>query len=201
VVRIACWRSELAIEPLLAELRACQVCAAALPFGARPIVQAGSGARLLIISQAPGSRAHASGIPWTDASGDRLRAWTGVERPRFFDPDCVAIMPMAFCYPGVAPSGGDAPPRRECAPLWHARLLAALPAVRLVLLVGGHAQKAYLPRVTTMTEAVRHHDPASDAPWPLPHPSWRSIGWMRRNPWFETDIVPALQARVAVVLA
>jgi uracil-DNA glycosylase len=110
-------------------------------------------------------------------------------------------MPMAFCYPGVAASGGDAPPRRECAPLWHARLRAALPAVRLVLLVGGHAQKAYLPRVTTMTETVRRHDPSPDAPWPLPHPSWRSIGWMRRNPWFETDVVPALQARVAAVLA
>lgn len=190
------------LDSLLAEIRACRVCEGALVNGIRPIVQAGRGARLLIIGQAPGSKVHASGMAWDDDSGDRLRDWTGLDRDTFYDPAQVAQMPSGFCYPGKG-SGGDLPPRRECAPLWHDRLLAELPDVRLTLLVGQYAQARYLPRALrpNMTEAVRNWAAMPARLFPLPHPAWRSRIWMRANPWFEAEVLPALKARVRAVLA
>jgi uracil-DNA glycosylase len=195
-VRTGCWLSDVALATLLADIRACTVCTEHLPLGPRPIVQAATGARLLIIGQAPGTRVHESGVAWDDASGDRLRDWTGLAPASFYDPARVALMPMGFCYPGVAASGGDAAPRRECAPLWHGRLLAGLPEVQLTLLVGSFAQKAYLEKTASLTVAVRHFADAPAGMFPLPHPSWRSTGWMRRNPWFEAEVLPALRAAV-----
>ena len=190
-----------ALERLLREIRACTVCAAHLPLGPRPVVQAAPSATLLIIGQAPGTRVHASGVAWSDPSGDRLRDWTGIDAATFYDPGQVALMPMGFCYPGRSPSGGDAPPRPECAPKWHKPIRAHLPAICLTLLVGGYARKAYLAGAATLTEAVRDFGSAPPGLFPLPHPSWRGAGWMRRNPWFETDVLPALRARVALALA
>ena len=188
-------------DRLLAEIRACRVCAPSLPHDPRPVVQAGATARILIIGQAPGSKVHTSGVPWDDDSGERLRDWTGLSRTEFYDPAEVALMPMGFCYPGKGKSG-DLPPRKECAPLWHPRLLAAMPDVRLTLLVGQYAHKAYLPRELrgSLTEAVRRHAEAPDGLFPLPHPSWRSRIWMRRNPWFETEVLPVLRGRIREAL-
>ena len=187
-------------EHLLREVRACTVCATALPLGPRPVVQAAPGARLLIIGQAPGTRVHESGLAWSDPSGERLRDWTGIDPATFYDPARIALMPMGFCYPGRNPGGGDAPPRPECARMWHAPIRAHLPAIRLTLLVGQYARKAYLPGRATLTDAVREFAAAPSGFFPLPHPSWRSIGWMRRNPWFEAEVLPALRARVALAL-
>lgn len=156
------------------------------------------GARLLIIGQAPGVRVHASGVPWDDASGDRLREWTGLDSATFYDAARVALMPMGFCYPGTGASG-DLPPRPECAPLWHDRLLALLPADRLTLLVGSYAQARYLPGKASMIDRVRGVVPSPSGTIPLPHPSWRSTGWMTRNPWFEAEVLPALRAAVTAV--
>lgn len=185
------------LSGLLADIAGCRRCAGLLPHEPRPVVQAGSPARLLIIGQAPGSKVHASGIPWDDDSGARLRGWLGIDDSVFRDPDRVAVMPMGFCYPGKA-SGGDLPPRRECAPLWHTRLRAALPAVQLTLLVGQHAQAAYMPPALgkSVTERVRRHDEAPDGLFPLPHPAWRSRLWMAGNPWFEAEVLPELRERV-----
>ena len=195
-----------ALAGLLREVRACTVCAPFLADGPRPVVQIGATARLLIIGQAPGARVHASGIPWNDPSGDRLRDWTGLSRETFYDPAQVALTPMGFCYPGTGASG-DLPPRPECAPLWHARLLAHLPAARLTLLVGSYALKYYarqglgLPASRVALEAfVRDSGPFGPAVRVLPHPSWRSGTWMRRHPWFEAERVPDLRAAVAAQL-
>ncbi len=187
--------SELAA--LLAEVRACTVCAAELPAGPRPIVQLGGRARIVIIGQAPGTRVHASGVPWDDASGERLREWTGLSSAEFYDPGKVALLPMGFCYPGTG-SSGDLPPRPECAPLWHDRLLAHLPADRLLLLVGLYAQERYLPeaRRQSLTARVRGFAGHGAGVLPLPHPSWRSSGWMAKNPWFAGEVLPALRAAV-----
>jgi uracil-DNA glycosylase len=155
-------------------------------------------ARLLIISQAPGTKVHHTGIPWNDASGDRLRAWIGMNRDQFYDSTRLAIMPMGFCYPGVLPAGGDKPPRPECAPLWHERFLRLMPAVALILLIGGYAQSRYLGP-GTMTARVRN-GAADSRYFALPHPSWRTIGWEQRNPWFAADVLPALRRAVAVAL-
>ncbi len=186
---------------LISEVRACRLCAQALPHEPRPIVQASAQARILIIGQAPGSRVHASGAPWDDASGDRLRGWTGLDRATFYDPERVALVPMGLCYPGKG-NGGDLPPRRECAPLWHPRLLAGMPKLRLTLLVGQYAQAAYLPRALrpSMTEAVRRHADMPEGTVPLPHPAWRSRLWMAKHPWFEADVLPALRAQVRTAL-
>lgn len=191
-----------ALPDLLREIAACRHCAGLLPHEPRPVVQAGRTGRRLIVGQAPGSKVHASGIPWDDDSGARLRGWLGIDDATFRDPARIAVMPMGFCYPGKA-SGGDLPPRRECAPLWHARLRAALPAVRLTLLVGNHAQAAYLPPALgkTMAERVRRHDEAPPGLFPLPHPAWRSRLWMADNPWFEAEVLPLLRARVVAALA
>jgi len=183
---------------LIDEVRACTVCAEALAAGPRPIVQFGPRSRLVIIGQAPGSKVHRSGVPWQDDSGERMRAWTGLSAEEFYDPDKVALMPMGFCYPGKG-KGGDLPPRRECAPLWHERVLATMPQCRLTLLVGSYAQAHYLKskNLTETVKAFRTHGPAR---FPLPHPAWRSAIWIRRNPWFETDVLPALRAAVRKAL-
>jgi uracil-DNA glycosylase len=189
------------LAALLARIHACRACAAALPHDPRPVVQAGSGARVLIMGQAPGSRVHASGVPWDDDSGDRLRDWLGLDRATFYDPDTVALVPMGLCYPGKG-QGGDLPPRRECAPLWHEPLLAQMPNLKLTLLVGQYAQAAYLPRALrpNLTEAVRRHAEAPAGYLPLPHPAWRSRLWMAKHPWFEAEVLPNVQRRVAAAL-
>lgn len=186
----------MTIAELQDEVRGCTLCARHLPHGPRPVAQFSATSRILIIGQAPGSKVHASGIPWDDASGDRLREWTGLSREQMYDESQVAIVPMGLCYPGKA-SGGDKPPRPECAPAWHERILATLPADRLTLLVGVYAQTAYLPQTKgcLMAERVRRH--AEFAPlFPLPHPSWRSTIFMRQNPWFEADVLPVLRHEV-----
>ncbi len=190
------------LEELLCAARACRVCAAELPLGPRPVLRAGPGARLLIVGQAPGTRVHETGIPWNDPSGERLRAWLAVDRETFYDQDRIAIMPMGFCYPGRDPRGGDNPPRPECAPLWHPPLLAALPGIELTLLVGQYAQGHYLGgrRRRTLTETVRAWADYGPATLPLPHPSWRNTGWLKRNPWFEAELVPDLRNRVRALL-
>jgi uracil-DNA glycosylase len=149
----------------------------------------------LIVGQAPGSKVHRSGIPWDDASGDRLRDWLGLDRQAFFDETRVAILPMGFCYPGSAKNGGDNPPRSECAPHWHGLLLKYLPNLQVTLLVGQYAQRYYLDvgRKASMTETVREFSRYGPKFFPLPHPSWRSAIWMRKNPWFEEDVIPELR--------
>ncbi|MDP6351215.1 MAG: uracil-DNA glycosylase family protein [Alphaproteobacteria bacterium] len=193
--------AEATLAPLLREVRACRVCAEALDAGCRPVLRARATARLLIVGQAPGTRVHASGIPWNDPSGERLRAWMALDPARFYDQARVAIIPMGFCYPGRAVNGGDLPPRPECAPLWHGRLLNHLPALDLVLLVGGYAQRHYLGdrAARTVTATVAAWRDALPRFLPLPHPSWRTRGWVRRNPWFEAELVPELRRRVAAL--
>ncbi|MFN2101051.1 uracil-DNA glycosylase family protein [Altererythrobacter sp. MF3-039] len=183
---------------LLSEIFACRHCEAHLPHGPRPVVQFSETSRILIIGQAPGSKVHASGIPWDDDSGDRLREWTGLSKEQFYDPKLIALMPMGFCYPGRA-SGGDKPPRPECAPLWHERVLAALPSERLTLLVGTYAQQSYLTEtkrwsLAKRVESFRHFLPGV---FPLPHPAWRSTIFMRKHPWFEGELLPELRAAIA----
>jgi uracil-DNA glycosylase len=190
------------LADLLHDVRACAVCKASLPLGPRPIVQVGRLARVLVIGQAPGRRAHVSGLPWDDSSGARLREWMGIDEARFYDPDRIALMPMGFCYPGASERGGDHPPRRDCAPLWHERLRRHMGEVRLTLLVGQYAQEAYLRDVSgaTLTDNVRNFEQYLPGLLPLPHPSWRSTGWIRRNPWFETKLLPTLRTAVAAAL-
>ena len=177
------------------EAAACRLCQG-LPLGPRPVFRVSPTARLLIIGQAPGTKVHATGIPWNDPSGERLRGWLGMDPAAFYDGARVAIMPMGFCYPGRLPRGGDAPPRPECAPLWHDRLLAGMPALRLTLLVGAYAQARYLGP-GTMTEHVRRQ-PGLPSRFALPHPSWRTIGWAARNPWFAAETLPALRAAITL---
>jgi uracil-DNA glycosylase len=190
------------LHELLAEIRACRVCAAELPHPPRPVLRAGAGARLLIVGQAPGRRVHETGIPWNDPSGDRLRDWLQLDRTAFYDEGRVAIVPTGFCYPGTG-RGGDLPPRPECAPLWHPRLRAALPEVRLTLLAGGYAQAFYLAaaRKPTLTATVAAWAGYLPDWFPLPHPSPRNRLWLTRNPWFDAEAIPALRERVAAVLA
>ena len=189
------------VDDLLSRIRDCRVCAVNLALGPRPIVQVSASCRLVIIGQAPGARVHSSGIPWDDASGDRLRAWTGLSKETFYDPTKVALIPMGFCYPGTGVSG-DLPPRPECAPLWHEPILTSLPKDRLTLLVGSYAQRYYLKKAgrQTLTDTVRNLSLCGPDFFPLPHPSWRSGVWMKRNPWFEEDVVPALRTRLAKVV-
>lgn len=180
--------------------RACQVCAAELPLGPRPVFRVSTTARLLIIGQAPGTKVHATGIPWNDPSGDRLRGWLEMTREAFYNERGIAIVPMGLCYPGRLPNGGDAPPRPECAPLWHARLIGKMPRLRLTLLVGSHAQ-AYVLGRGAMTERVRDFHAYLPGYFPLPHPSWRTTAWERRNPWFAAETLPALRQAVTAALA
>jgi uracil-DNA glycosylase len=188
----------MSLNRLLRDVRACQACSAALPLGPRPVLQIARSARLLIISQAPGSKVHQSGVPWDDASGNRLRDWLGLDRSVFYDETRVAILPMGLCYPGAGAGGGDKPPRPECAPLWHRRLLGFLPEVRLTLLVGQYAQRYYLAseRKASLTETVKAFSEYGPRFFPLPHPSWRSAVWMRSHPWFEKSVIPQLRKAV-----
>jgi uracil-DNA glycosylase len=179
------------LESILERVRACRVCAESLPLGPRPILQLSRSATILIASQAPGSKAHASGIPFSDPSGDRLRQWMNISGEEFYCPDKIAILPMALCYPGRANSG-DAPPRPECTPLWREQLLELLPDLRLTLLVGIYAQTHVLGP-GSMTDRVRNFRNHLPDCFPLPHPSWRSRHWADRHPWFEADVLPGLR--------
>ena len=189
-----------ALAGLAAEIRACRVCAAHLPLGPRPVFRASATARLLIAGQAPGTKVHATGIPWNDPSGDRLRAWLRMDRDTFYDESRIAIVPMGFCYPGRLPNGGDAPPRAECATLWRDRLLALMPDIRLTLLVGSYALVHALGR-GAMTQLVRGFRAYLPQYFALPHPSWRTTAWEQRNPWFGTEALPALRQEVAKAMA
>ena len=188
------------LDALLAEVRACRACADVLPRGPRPVVQLSPTARILVASQAPGTRVHESGIPFSDASGDRLREWMGVSDDLFYDERRIAIVPMGLCYPGHLRGGGDAPPRPECAPLWRDQLLAQMPDLRLTLLVGGYAQTHALGP-GTMTERVMTFRDYLPTVFPLPHPSWRSRHWAANNPWFDAQVLPALRHAVQESLA
>ncbi|MBE1161350.1 uracil-DNA glycosylase family protein [Dyella sp. 7MK23] len=187
---------------LLAEIRACRLCAAQLAAGPRPVLQASASSRLLIVSQAPGRKVHASGIPFDDVSGDRLRGWLGIDRDTFYDAQRIAIVPMGFCFPGTG-KGGDLPPRPECAPAWHPRLLPLLKHVQLTLAIGQYAQAGMLGARggKTLTDTVlawRTH--LAQGVLPLPHPSPRNQLWVKRNPWFEAELVPVLRREVQKVL-
>ena len=190
------------LDALLTEIRACRVCAKHLPLGPRPVVRVSASARILILSQAPGTRVHETGLTFNDRSGDRLREWLGIDRNTFYDESRVAVLGMGFCYPGRDAKGGDLPPRPECAPLWHPRLLAELPKVELTLLVGSYAIDYYLPdsRRNSMTETVYHWRDYLPAYWPLPHPSWRTTAWEQKNPWFKRRLLPDLRKRVRELL-
>ena len=190
------------LDELLAEVRACRVCEAHLPLGPRPVLQAGAQATILIVGQAPGARVHASGIPWDDRSGERLREWMGMATERFYDRNAVAIVPMGLCYPGRAASG-DRPPRRECAPLWQARLLAQLPRIELTMLVGHHAQAHFLRRGghASLTATMRNWRDHLPRVIPLPHPSPRNVAWFKANPWFDHELVPVLRQRIRELVA
>lgn len=197
---------------IAAQINACKACAAefaATPtaHAPRPVLQIGPTARLCVAGQAPGWRAHLAGRPFADPSGDRLRAWMGVAPETFYDPRRVALLPMAFCFPGHDPKGGDRPPPPRCAALWRARLMQAHPRLELILLVGGAAQRWALGRARGVTETVRdwracyETERAGPRLLPTPHPSWRNTAWLRRNPWFEAQTIPFLRARVAELLA
>lgn len=197
-----------ALETLVEQIRACRLCrdrplGAPLPHEPRPVVTASRRARILVAGQAPGTRVHESGLPFDDRSGDRLRDWLGVSREVFHDPGRFAVIPMGFCFPGQDARGGDLPPRRECAPAWRARLLAAMPQIELVLVVGQYAQAWHMQRLRapSLTETVRNWKAifaAGDGPHhlPLPHPSWRNTAWMKKNPWFERDLLPFLKKEI-----
>lgn len=195
-------RLQTSLQHLLAQIRACNHCAAHLPLGPRPVLQAGVTARLLIIGQAPGRKVHQTGIPWDDASGERLRDWIGLTPAQFHDPSRVAILPIGFCYPGRAASG-DLPPRPECAPLWHERLNAHLPQIRLTLLIGRHAQAHYLGRACrpTLGETVRAwQEYLQKGVLPLPHPSPRNQPWLVKNAWFSAEVLPQLRQAVRAAM-
>lgn len=190
------------LNELLAEIRQCRLCESDLPLGPRPVLRAAASARLLIVGQAPGTKVHASGIPWDDPSGERLRDWLHIEREAFYDPARVAIVPMGFCYPGRLPKGGDKPPRPECAPTWHPPLLDLLPHIELTILAGAYGQKRFLgaKRGKTLTETVRAWRDHGPQFMPLPHPSWRTVGWQKRNPWFDEEVLPELRCRIRALV-
>ena len=187
---------------LLDRISACRKCADQLPLGPRPVVQLNHDSRILIIGQAPGTKVHESGIPFNDPSGDRLRDWLGLDRPQFYDPGLVALMPSGFCYPGRSERGGDLPPRKECAPQWHPQILPHLPRIELTLLVGQYAQAYYLgaDRKKTLTETVAAWRSYLPDYWPTPHPSWRVNQWLKKNDWFESEVLPELRRRVADIV-
>ncbi len=188
------------LASLLRDVRACRICEPALEHGVRPVLQVHAKARVLIVGQAPGRRVHESGVPFDDPSGDRLRAWMGVSRETFYDAAQVAILPMGFCYPGTGTSG-DLPPRPECAPAWRDALLERLPAVELTLVIGQYAMAWHLDqRGTTLTDTVRDWKRHCPARLPLPHPSPRNNIWLKKNPWFEDEVVPYLKRRVRKLL-
>lgn len=185
---------------VLSEVKACQLCRELLPHQPRPVLNVSVSARLLIVGQAPGARVHESGVPWDDPSGDRLRRWLNISQSVFYDQRKVAIVPMGFCYPGKGRSG-DLPPRPECAPQWHQKLLARMPDVRLTLLIGQYAQRYYLQnRPRTLTETVASWREYLPEYFVLPHPSPRNQIWLKKNPWFEKEVVSSLQEQVKIAL-
>lgn len=187
------------LESLLARIAACRVCD--LPHEPRPVVRVHPEARILIAGQAPGRLVHETGLPWNDRSGDRLRDWMGLDRDAFYDMRNVAVAAMGFCFPGTV-KGADLPPRKECAPLWRAQLLPHLKQIKLTLLVGGYAQKWHLGAKAgkSLEETVRAWRAYGPDMIPLPHPSWRNTGWLKRNPWFDEELAPVLRARVREAL-
>jgi uracil-DNA glycosylase len=195
--------STAAFAQLLARIRNCTLCAEELPFSPHPLVRGLPSARLLIISQAPGTQAHQTGLSFNDRSGDRLRDWLGIDRESFYDETRVAVMPLGFCYPGRDPRGGDRPPSHRCAPQWHEPLRSHFVATKLTLLVGSYSIGHYLPqtRSVPMTVTVRRWSEFLPDHFVLPHPSWRAGIWQRANPWFETELLPELRRRVAALLA
>ncbi|HLO64755.1 MAG TPA: uracil-DNA glycosylase family protein [Azonexus sp.] len=188
------------LPDLLEEIHRCQLCAEHLPLGARPVLQAAPGAKILVACQAPGRKVHATGIPFDDASGARLREWLGVSPETFYDPARIAILPMGFCYPGTGRSG-DLPPRPVCATTWQQPLLTHLKDIELTLVIGQYALAYHLPGKGSLTEAVRHWRDAWPEILPLPHPSPRNNIWLKRNPWFAQEVLPTLRQRVAELLA
>ena len=190
------------LATVLADIRACRLCEAHLPHGVRPVLHVGATAKLLVASQAPGLRVHQSGLSFDDASGDRLRDWMGLDRGAFYDESKVALAGMAFCFPGYDAAGHDLPPRRECAAHWRGRLLAARPEFQTILLVGTYAQTWHLKdrAKANMTETVAAWRAYAPRYIPLPHPSWRNNGWLKTNPWFETELLPYLRRRVRRLL-
>lgn len=188
----------LSLGALLTEVRACAACSD-LPCGPRPIVQIHQDARVLIVGQAPGRIVHATGVPWNDRSGDRLRQWMGVDRETFYGPR-IAIIPMGLCYPGSGPDG-DLPPRAQCAPLWFGRLRAFMPGIALTLLIGRYAQRYHLHSGTQAIATTVRAGPYYDHFWPLPHPSGRNNRWFKQHPWFEGEVLQKLQDRVRAVLS
>lgn len=203
----------LDLENLVTQIRACRICRDApfagppLPHEPRPVVVASSTAKILIAGQAPGTRVHASGMPFTDRSGDRLREWLGVTSDQFYDPDKFAIAPMGFCFPGLDAKGGDLPPRKECAPTWRTPLMSLMPQLEFILVIGQYAQAWHMrdQRKATLTDTVanwRAIFSRNQAPriLPLPHPSWRNSAWLKKNPWFEAELLPVLRAEIAMRL-
>ncbi|TZF82392.1 uracil-DNA glycosylase family protein [Cognatilysobacter lacus] len=185
------------LDDLLHRIRACRLCEAHLPLGPRPVLRASATSRLLVVGQAPGTRVHASGVPWDDASGRRLRDWLQLDPSTFYDESRVAIVPMGFCYPGRA-GGGDAPPRAECRATWHGQLLPMLPDIGMTLLIGQYAQAYFLGarRKATLTDTVRAWRGYAPNIVPLPHPSPRNVAWFKANPWFDAEVLPHLRAGV-----
>ena len=193
------------MSDLQSRITACRLCVerfavTATAHAPRPVVWFDPTARLLIAGQAPGVRVHEAGRPFADASGDRLRRWLGLDAEAFYDRARVAIVPMAFCFPGYDAAGSDLPPPTLCARTWRAEVMAALPHVRLAVLVGGHAQQWHLKLRRNVTETVRAWRDHAPAVFPVPHPSWRNTGWLAKNPWFEDDVLPALRDRVREVM-
>lgn len=190
------------LSDLVSQVRACKVCTDKLPLGPRPVIQISADATILIAGQAPGRKVHQTGIPFDDPSGDTLRAWLGIDRATFYDPERIAILPMAFCYPGRGKSG-DLPPPTECAPLWRAKLLAVMPKISLTLVIGRYAQQHHLGirGNATLTETVRAYRNYLPDVFPLPHPSPRNGPWLKRHSWFDEDVIPVLRDTVANALS
>lgn len=198
-----CRSAEARLATVAACARACAKCAGRLPLGPRPAFQLSVRSRILIVGQAPGTKVHESGRPFTDASGDRLRAWLGVDKQTFYDPSSFAILPAGLCYPGRDPKGGDLPPIKECGPHWHGQLRPLLCDVRLTVLVGGYGHALYLGRNArrSVSDTVGQWRALAPEVIPTPHPSWRSTAWMRKRPWFEADVLPMLRKLAAAALA
>ncbi|MFK0163199.1 uracil-DNA glycosylase family protein [Rhizobium sp. NPDC090279] len=207
---------ESELQALRSAIAACRLCRDApakgeadrLPHEPRPVATLSATARILIAGQAPGLRVHESGLPFNDASGDRLRQWLAVDRESFYNPDHFAMMGMGFCFPGYDAAGSDLPPRKECAPLWRQRAMDAMPQIELILTIGQYAQAWHLgaQRMGSMTETVAEWrryllTNRSPAVLPLPHPSWRNSGWLKRHPWFEAELLPVLQERVKILIS
>lgn len=193
------------IDALTSEIKACRMCAERFAatrtrHAPRPVVWLGGSAPILVAGQAPGARVHESGVPFDDRSGDRLRDWMGLDRAAFYDRNQVSVLPMAFCFPGYDAKGSDLPPPKICGKTWHSRVMETLPPPRLILLIGGYAQAWHLGLKAPVTEVVKAWRDHGPQVVPLPHPSWRNTGWLKKNPWFEAELLPDLRARVVDIL-